>query len=200
MTDSATSNSNKNSSNFISSIHAPTTSKTITSNYQQQQQQQQQKLLLHAPDKEFMMLVDEYTTEDLKRRRAAAVARQRSSSSPSRHYENMERNRTVPLDIPTSSPSNAQVTPQPAPVLLLLPATCPVNSSTRIKLPPRSNDFTVGSMPIEESPIPWPTQMLDHVRTPDSSSSSMVHLSEYIQTPFANDDLVDEQLLFKMDD
>ncbi|KAI9250975.1 hypothetical protein BDA99DRAFT_522325, partial [Phascolomyces articulosus] len=175
---------------------------------------------VHASENKFMKLMDEYmVTEDNiqeHHRRQRHHHRRQSSSK----HSNKQQQRTLPLDIPFSSSSlsssssmfhSSIVTPtQKITTKPVLSATCPVYSTSsgrrknnQFMLTKHNNvEFTVGSMPEKESPVPWPSQMLDHVRTPDG----MAQFSDYISPSTSPDssattDMIDEPspLLFNMD-
>ncbi|KAG2222922.1 hypothetical protein INT45_013553 [Circinella minor] len=165
------------------------------------QHSRNKKKYIHAFEKKFMMITDGYMTED--------NTRERQQQQQKRVKRHQQENRTMPLNIPISpaslSPSSAfddhvthlQKTKNP-----VLSVTCPVNNNNTkdilSSIQHCSGGFTVGSMPEQESPIPWPSQIINnHIRTPDSVTEQQYH-SDYILSPVPVM-MDDSPLLFDMD-
>ena len=154
----------------------------------------------------FMILTDGCLTED------DISEQQRQQHTIIIKYQ--QENRITPLDIPISSASlsplssfhnhvtHSQQTKEPMPSV-----TCPVSSNksaeeTSSSIEQRDKEFMVGSMPEQESPIPWPLQFVSkRIINPDNVMEQQ-HLSGYILSPVPVIGMADDDLpfLFYMDD
>ncbi|KAI7859635.1 hypothetical protein BDC45DRAFT_564430 [Circinella umbellata] len=182
---------------------APSSLSTHESSHKQHNRNK--KKYIHDFENKFMIVADGYLTEDNTREQ-----QQQKKQQQERVKRHQQENKTLPLDIPISPASLSysstfddhvtylQKTKKP-----VLSVTCPVNNNSTKDIlsliQHRSGEFTVGSMPEQESPIPWPSQIINnHTRTPDSVTEQQYH-SDYIlsSVPAMMDD---SSLLFDMDD